>query len=82
MIPYVGRFGAIRHLLAELREDTADVLLGERTGRLERCLERFTRHEATHGPLKEPSLAQLPREPLTARSLEEDAACDAHGKIV
>src|SRR5688572_5468133 len=82
MIADGRRLGTIRDLLAQLREHTAQPSLRKLTGRIERGVERFSGHEALDGALEEPTLAELTREPLATRGLEEDAACESHAEIV
>ena len=71
MIAYLGGFGAVRDLLTELGEDRAESRLRELAGCFECRIECLTRHEAFDGALEKTALAQLAREPLAARGLEE-----------
>jgi len=82
MIANRGGFGPIGDLLTQLGEDAAHAGFRELARGFECGLERLARHEALDRPLEDAALAKLSREPLAAGRLEEETACESHGKIV
>ena len=77
-------FGAVPHLLAQLREDGAHPGGRELAARLERGGEVFPGHEAADRTAREGALPELLGEPRAARGSQEERSGECHGaeKIV
>src|SRR5207247_11324252 len=78
MIADRGCFRAVRDLLAQLAEDSAEAGLRELARRLERSVGCLAGHEALHCALAETALAQRAGGPLAAGCPADGPACESH----